>query len=949
MKIDLSCPVELWSTLLPTDTSKECRFMIGNLSPKMVVSVQATISYFDVKHLLKFRQTERIRGLHVETGQPFSFSILPNREEPFSQVELLIEKVWFDDASVWRRGNEPLHTYTSNQLPLGRDLEELKFVVGSDAIGYPYSTEQLWICTCGRPNLQTSDKCVRCKRKKEIVFQACTPENVKKVVTLHEKRLVENAKRALVDSSNKEEKIQQTAQKKHKRNISFFKYVVVLLLILLVAAAFWFLGKPAIQYFQAEQQLSNGQYDDARNSFMELLGYRDADEKIIRCDYEKALAYLEKGDITSLNESAALFLALDDYQDSKDLYSKARLATGKALLQEKKYEEAAVIFRELDDYDDAKALLDESIYQQALALMEVKNYNLALVLLEDLQHHSDAIAQIQQCYFEIGKESFDNGEYLKAYDTLSKAPLNDAAIELKKESAYRYALEQYELNNIEVAGNYYLLAENYGDSAARAKEALYQFGHSLMEDKNYEKASGVFLQIYDYLDSSTLHETCLIEQARNLADNEDWLGAIALLEGIEYNSSAEGALQEYCYYIANNAIENEDFLLAERQLKTSGSYKDSEKLLKEVMTTLADSDFDKGNYAQALIRYEELEHKRVSECHYNLGNQSLENDNPDEALIHFEAAGNYKDSKDKRADIVLQQAVALRKESKVDEALALLDTVSYYDKALDEKNDLLFSNAQKLFDEKSYEESAAAYKKLGNHPEAVLGYNRSIYAQADALMQENKFRDAATLFASIEDYEDAKSREDSCYIMLYGDILQPANSAIAKKDYATVINLLANLPTTDLPEEYQELPNMYKDACYQLATQYAKEDKPYIALPLYLRIKDYKDVETKKLTRTDYTILGDWEARTGEKYSFKADGTATINDKDYVFELHNYGIHLGENADNTKHLLTFSSQRNDVLTLVDFIDGTKKTVVLQKINDADFSADALLPVPGVDK
>ena len=55
LKIDLTCPVELWQYAMPTDEHSECTFVMNNLSDKVVVSVQVTLSCYDQQDQLLFR------------------------------------------------------------------------------------------------------------------------------------------------------------------------------------------------------------------------------------------------------------------------------------------------------------------------------------------------------------------------------------------------------------------------------------------------------------------------------------------------------------------------------------------------------------------------------------------------------------------------------------------------------------------------------------------------------------------------------------------------------------------------------------------------------------------------------------------------------------------------------------------------------------------------------
>ena len=41
MKIDLTCPVELWQSAMPAEDVSECTFVLNNLSHKVVVSLSS--------------------------------------------------------------------------------------------------------------------------------------------------------------------------------------------------------------------------------------------------------------------------------------------------------------------------------------------------------------------------------------------------------------------------------------------------------------------------------------------------------------------------------------------------------------------------------------------------------------------------------------------------------------------------------------------------------------------------------------------------------------------------------------------------------------------------------------------------------------------------------------------------------------------------------------------
>ncbi|MCE5342851.1 MAG: hypothetical protein LLF96_04575, partial [Eubacteriales bacterium] len=69
MKIDLTCPVELWQYTTPTPANPDCGFVLNNLSDKVVVSIQVTLASYGEDELPLLRQVERIQGLKAGPGE----------------------------------------------------------------------------------------------------------------------------------------------------------------------------------------------------------------------------------------------------------------------------------------------------------------------------------------------------------------------------------------------------------------------------------------------------------------------------------------------------------------------------------------------------------------------------------------------------------------------------------------------------------------------------------------------------------------------------------------------------------------------------------------------------------------------------------------------------------------------------------------------------------------
>lgn len=295
MKIDLTCPVELWQSAMPAEDVSECTFVLNNLSHKVVVSLLLTLSCYDQDNRLLFRQSERMQGLKVVPGERFSVMMVPNEWKNVKEAEVTIEKVWFDDATIWRKGNAPLVNYEPNNLQPGRALDELRFVAGQDAMGYPEVLQQAWVCVCGRANSLDSARCCRCERGRDAVFASFSRENVRQVIAVHEKKLADVATEARKENSRllEEESKQRRQQRRRKNRVIRWSVAGVLALAAVLFGVLWVL--PTLRYNAAVEKLIAKQYDEAKTAFAAMGDYRDALERQQECDYQKALDLRDAG------------------------------------------------------------------------------------------------------------------------------------------------------------------------------------------------------------------------------------------------------------------------------------------------------------------------------------------------------------------------------------------------------------------------------------------------------------------------------------------------------------------------------------------------------------------------------------------------------------------------------------------------------------------------------
>ena len=146
MKIDLTCPGELWHYALPTEQYPVCRLQLFNLTEKTVVSVQAIFSCYDQTGTLSSRQVERVQGLSGPSRSAFELAVVVENGAHAAGMDFSIEKVWFDDGTVWRHSAEHISEFTPNPLYDAHRLEVLRSLAGADAAGYPTDQGAVGCC-----------------------------------------------------------------------------------------------------------------------------------------------------------------------------------------------------------------------------------------------------------------------------------------------------------------------------------------------------------------------------------------------------------------------------------------------------------------------------------------------------------------------------------------------------------------------------------------------------------------------------------------------------------------------------------------------------------------------------------------------------------------------------------------------------------------------------------
>ncbi|MBR5231345.1 MAG: hypothetical protein IKW00_03750 [Clostridia bacterium] len=946
MKIDLSCPVELWHHALPTPDNPLCRLQLFNLTEQTVVSVQAVFSCYDQNGALMSRQVERVQGLEGEGRSAFEMAVMLDDGVSAAGLDFSIEKVWFEDGTVWRHVMGHGSEYTPNTLPAGRRLDVLRYLAGADAMGFPSDQGAVWVCVCGRPNTPSSDDCRRCGRNKREVFTTFNEASVETIIFNHESAMEEKARRERAEKQRIADEQAALRSKKKKRRRITATVITLIILLLLSAYGVFFHGIPYYRYYTAQQKMETGLYSAARAEFVELAQMRgvyslpvkidalklDIDlldscfyhksfELISECDYRQATASMATGTITSLKTAQDTFDALGTYRDSADLAKAARYQRAEHLAAIGQYENAVAVYDEILTYESSTQRRNAAVYNWAAQLMNAKEYTAAREKYLSLGDYSDAAMQAGNCLYQPALSAIDSGDYLSAIELLKQLEPTYQNTALRLQEAYYGAANQYfDQQDYDTAADFYLLAGDYLDAYSQATACLYEPAYQLMQQGEYAAAKDSFDKILSFRDSQQLSWECSYQLALMEKEAGNYSMASLLLENaLEYAPAAQ--LLKECTYLPAVALQQQgDLRTAEMMFATIPGYMDTDDRLLAIRYELAFELMENSHYADAIALFEALgdyenSPEELKNARYGYALILMESEQYGLAAEKLLELSPFKDSEDqyKKAQYMLgSQAL---------DAGELAKAYTYFEKAIGYKDadkqyaKCVYALAEIAMNEDRFIDAASHLSAIPDYEDAETLRQKSIYLSAMEQKEKGLLSEAAALFASIPGYEDADELSAACYDAYYQEAYALAKEALEDKRYGDAVAALENIDRENLSAKYADIDDMYNVANYEYADALYADKRPYEALRYYRNILDYKDVQKEKLDRVCYRILGLWVSNTGIVMEFRDDGTCTINGDELFFYAKNFSLETGEKEDALKTKWTIHSCNGKTMSL----------------------------------
>ena len=869
MRIDLTCPVEAWKSTLPTQENPACEVTLFNLSSLQVVSVEVTLLLSSLDGEETAKVIHRGRGLNGAPGKTFVMNVPVEGHISPERYEITVEKVWFDNSSVWRREKENTITYKPNNLRRSAQLTTLRAIAGDMASGYPEQQEGLWLCVCGRPNLDDAQLCARCHREKAEVFRRFSREAIDAVVAAREAELADHGRDTLRQTSRRFADEKDFVRRKGRYGwIGKMAAALVLIAALAWAGVTW--GVPYVKYERAMSAYENGEYAGAAEQFAALGDYREAVAMVSHCRMKQAewLAGTAEDPATEeeLRQARELYAGLNDEMN----VARCDWLLAEIMFSEGRYDEAEAIYRRFGSFTlaagyDAQISIDlvedrltEIAYIRACDMLENGDWEEARKAFAELDGYKESASKYFDTWYLPAVNAMNAGDMEMALSLFAQIPGHRDADTLVKKIHYDEGVALRAEGKINEAAEAFHLARGYEDAEDQANECFYGPASVAFEIMEYEQAAGLFSKIRGYRDADEKWRISVIEAAKIAMKQINYPKALSWLEQLPADDEEAAALIRDCtYYPAVNAYVRGDYEEAIALFETIPGHRDS------------DEQLVKCRYDWAGALYEAGQYDKAGEIYTSLGE-------------YGESAANLTAVRYGQACAALEAGDALN----IDKAIELFSALGEYEDSAAKLLDAKFAKAAILLEKADHEAARAIYVELGDYPGAVEQLTACDYAAAEALAAAGQTEEAIAAFEALGDYADsvekvALLRYDAALALSVTDPEAAIAALEAMGDYADAANQARELRYQQAEKllltdraaaiaafralaDYADAQARADELCYEDAEALLETDRA-AAIAAFEALGDYSDAHDRAcaLRYEDAVALaeaGDWEA-----------------------------------------------------------------------------------------
>lgn len=384
-KINLNSPIEIKKAVLLFDSKTGVFLLQMKLENIIAKTVKAVYLNIETEYIKK--------GEMIETHQLFDLNISKNQsfgtQQPFifleepKKINIEIEKIVFSRAGIWRN-IEPVYIEKIDQSSFSIfeiDLrEQLKREFKSNNMQnsflkfIPEEQNNIWFCSCGRPNELDKIICLNCGNLKEKLFNVINEKYLKREFSYY--LLKEKEKVRLENIKEQEElRINKIQKKENSKKMKKLGLLVVMFLLIITTSYFtWeIIIQPNNQYNKGLKYIKEDKFEDAKIIFTNLADYKDSEKLLleIREKIEK-----HENNVKKTEER-------NKYRSAPKLPRNNKYEYGKKLFKSMQFYEAHEYFQNLPEKYDTSIYLNTNYYIiEGLWMEENDSNNIISIYLE---------------------------------------------------------------------------------------------------------------------------------------------------------------------------------------------------------------------------------------------------------------------------------------------------------------------------------------------------------------------------------------------------------------------------------------------------------------------------------------------------------------------------------------------------------------------------------------
>ncbi len=332
--------------------------------------------------------------------------------------------------------------------------------------------------------------------------------SVKKLVSIEERQHKDSVIEDIIQDRIKEEQKKNEKIVKRKKTAVLIRKIAFVTGILLLFGGLIYGGvmyykntiKPSMIYKDAVSLRQSGEYEQAKEKFCLIPGYKDSDEQMIECWYYIVLGVYESGDTEKAKE---LFSTLAENEDSKNATKEFRYSLAKECIDKAEYSAAMYILEGIMDYGDGSDLYSLCKFKKAQIVYDSGDYENAYKAFSNVGYGSswdEAKEYMIKCKYEIQMGMDTRYGHLGNYSKV-----------MSEEMIYNMGTHMMDVKQYEYAKEFYSNCIQFSDSIEMWKKAAY-FGI-----KDNSESTAKMRDLYDIANGDSLKDV-LESKGANMGD-----------------------------------------------------------------------------------------------------------------------------------------------------------------------------------------------------------------------------------------------------------------------------------------------------------------------------------------------------------------------------------------------------------------------------------------------